>query len=75
MFQALICPSSGVCDYVVELLHWLYCSWIGVCWSQGEDTTPAEPHPDSSTAIQEQYSQRGSSTTQSQTPEDGHINA
>jgi len=23
MFQALICPSSGVCDYVVELPHWL----------------------------------------------------
>ena len=36
MFQALICPSSGVCDYVVELPHWLYCSWIAVCWSQGE---------------------------------------
>jgi len=23
MFRALICPSSGVCDYVVELPHWL----------------------------------------------------
>ena len=22
MFQALICPYSGVCDYVVELPHW-----------------------------------------------------
>ena len=22
MFPALICPSSGVCDYVVELPHW-----------------------------------------------------
>jgi len=30
MFRALICPSSGVCDYVVELPHWLYCSWIAV---------------------------------------------
>jgi len=34
MFQALICPSSGVCDYIVELTHWLFraiwgagCSW------------------------------------------------
>ena len=23
MFRELICPSSGVCDYVVELPHWL----------------------------------------------------
>ena len=23
MFRALIYPSSGVCDYVVELSHWL----------------------------------------------------
>jgi len=23
MFRALICPSSGVCDYVAELPHWL----------------------------------------------------
>jgi len=23
MFQALICLSSGVCDYVLELPHWL----------------------------------------------------
>ena len=23
MFRALVCPSSGVCDYVVELPHWL----------------------------------------------------
>ena len=23
MFRALICPSSGVCDYVVEIPHWL----------------------------------------------------
>jgi len=35
MFQALICPPSGVCDYVVKLTHWLNCSWIAVCCSQG----------------------------------------
>ena len=35
MFRALIYPSSGICDYVVELPQWLYYSWIAVCWSQG----------------------------------------
>ena len=63
MFRALICPSSGVCDYFVELPHWLYCFWIAVflesgCGSAGvvsaetagsPDTTPAESHPDSKT--------------------------
>jgi len=32
---ALIYPSSGACDYSVELPHWLYCSWFDVCWSSG----------------------------------------
>jgi len=45
MFRALICPSSGVCDYVVELSLWL--------WLQAEagspDTTLAELHPNSNT--------------------------
>ena len=35
MFQGLICPSSGVCDYIVELQHWLFRSWFAVCWSLG----------------------------------------
>jgi len=26
MFQTLIYPSSGACDYSVELPHWSYCS-------------------------------------------------
>jgi len=30
MFRALICPSSGVCDCVVELPHWLFRSWFAV---------------------------------------------
>ena len=33
MFRALIYPSSGACDYSVELPHWSYCSWFDVCWS------------------------------------------
>ena len=35
MFRTLIYPSSGACDYSVELPHWSYCSWFGVCWSFG----------------------------------------
>ena len=35
MFRSLICPSSGVCDYIVELPHWLFRSWFAVCWSLG----------------------------------------
>jgi len=49
MFRALICPSSGVCDYVVEIPHWLYFSWIA-----GSPVT---------TTIEEKYSQCGISTT------------
>ena len=30
MFRALICPSSGVCVYVVELPHWLI-SFLACC--------------------------------------------
>jgi len=32
MFRVLICPSSGVCDCVVELPHWLisFCEDGGV---------------------------------------------
>jgi len=35
MFRTLIYPSSGACDYSVELPHWWYCSWFDVCWSFG----------------------------------------
>ena len=35
MFRTLIYPSSGSCDYSVELPHWSYCSWFDVCWSFG----------------------------------------
>ena len=35
MFRTLIYPSSGACDYSVELPHWSYCSWFDVCWSCG----------------------------------------
>jgi len=35
MFRTLIHPSSGACDYSVELSHWTYCSWFDVCWSFG----------------------------------------
>jgi len=35
VLQVLIYPSSGACDYSVELPHWSYCSWFDVCWSVG----------------------------------------
>jgi len=35
MFRTLIYPSSGACDYSVELPHCSYCSWFDVCWSFG----------------------------------------
>jgi len=35
MFRTLIYPSSGACDYSVELPHWSYYSWFDVCWSFG----------------------------------------
>jgi len=46
MFRTLIYPSSGACDYSVELPHWnlqlfcwiitlIYCSWFDVCWRFG----------------------------------------
>jgi len=35
MFRTLIYPSSGACDYSVELPHWSFCSCFDVCWSFG----------------------------------------
>jgi len=35
MFRTLIYPSSGACDYSVELPRWSYCSWFDVSWSFG----------------------------------------
>jgi len=63
MFRTLIYPSSGACDYSVELPHWSYCSWFDVCWRFGvvglewypcasacnTDTTPTQPHQISNT--------------------------
>jgi len=51
MFRTLIHPSSGACDYSVELPHWSYCSWFDVCWSSAcnTDTTPTQPHRNSNT--------------------------
>ena len=65
MFRTLIYPSSGACEYSVELPHWSYCSWSDVCCSFGvvglewypcycasacnTDTTPTQPHRNSNT--------------------------
>ena len=36
IFRALLCPSSGACDYDVELPHWSFCNnkfmfFINIC--------------------------------------------
>jgi len=35
IFRTLIYPSSGACDYSVELPPWSYCSWFNMCWRFG----------------------------------------
>jgi hypothetical protein len=35
MFRALLFPSSGACDYGVELPHWPFRPWLAVCWRLG----------------------------------------
>ena len=35
MFRTLIYPSSGACDFAVELPHWAFCSRFVVCWRFG----------------------------------------
>jgi len=69
MFRTLIYPTSGACDYSVELPHWSYCSWFDVCCRLKQcfslqhgyhcnPTTPKLQH----TSNQEQYDQCGNST-------------
>jgi len=68
MFQTLIYPSSGACDYSVELPHWSYCSWFDVCWSFVSFNLQHGYHPNPTTlklqhtSNQEQYDQCGTST-------------
>ena len=76
MFRALIYPSSGACDYSVELPHWSYYSWFDVCWrfgvvglewypccrlQHGYHSKPTSPNLQH-TSNQEQYDQCGNST-------------
>jgi len=35
MFRTLIYPSSGACDYAVELQRRSFCSQFVVCWRFG----------------------------------------
>jgi len=50
MFRALICPSLGVCNYIVELTHWPFRSWFAVfvgVWVQfgwGGVQVPPQPN-------------------------------
>ena len=71
MFRTLIYPSSGACEYVVELLHWSFCS--GFSLQHGYYSNPTASNLQH-TAKQEQNDRCGNSTTQSQAPDDGYIN-
>jgi len=74
MFRALICPPSGVCDYVVELPHGRL-KHNSVLLQLAARITPSVNCNPQSNTIQELYSQCGISTIEPQTPEGGHINA
>jgi len=83
MFRALIYPTSGACDYSVELLHWSYCSWFDVCWSFGvvgldqpATRIPLQTnHTETPTHIEpRKIDQCGNSTEKSQAFDDGYIN-
>ena len=72
MFRTLIHPSSGACDYSVELPHWSYCFCFDVCWSFGVAgwggirvagfSLQHGYRPNPATPKQEQYDQCGNST-------------
>jgi len=62
MFRTLIYPSSGACDFAVELPHPLFCARFVVCWRFGAsgfewcpccrflpDTTQTQTHQISNT--------------------------
>jgi len=59
MFRTLIYPSSGACDYSVELPHVILfsvrnvlefrCGWVGVAAACNTDTTQTQPHQISNT--------------------------
>jgi len=72
MFRMLIHPSSGACDFSVELFHGLYCSgsmcvgvtvWFG--WGGVVSICRLKP---------EQYNPWNNSSNKSEAPEDGCIN-
>jgi len=80
MFRTLIHPSSGTCDYSVELPHWSYCSWLdlsgirvaGFSLPHGYQLNPATPklqHIETRT-----HDQCDDTIEKSQAPDDGCIN-
>ena len=71
MFRTLIDPSSGACDCVDELPHWSSCSQFVVCWRFGA----AGFGWCSFCRLNWEHDDRcGTSTTQTQAPDDGYIN-
>ena len=51
MFRTSIYPSSGACDYAVELPHWSFCFCFAVLQASAcnTDTTQTQPHQISNT--------------------------
>jgi len=90
MFRTLIYPSSGACDYSVELPHWSYCCWFDVFWSFGvvglewyprcrlqpATRIPPQPsHTETPTHIETRtHNQCGDTVKKSKAPDDGCIN-
>ena len=71
MLRTLIYPSSGACDYSVELPHLSFCSRFDVCCSFG--VVGLEWYP-CCRLNREQNDRCGNSKVQSQAPDDGYIN-
>ena len=88
VFRTLIYPSSGACDWVVELPHRSSCSQFVMCWRFGaagcrwcsfcrlkpEKRAPLKTSRTKSPTHNEQDDRCCNSSTQSQAPEDGYIN-
>ena len=82
MFQLLIYPSSGACDFSVVSPHWLRvlistCVGVSVCLVGVVSVLQASPtsHTETPTHIETRTrNQCGDTTEKSQAPDDGCIN-
>jgi len=88
MFQTLIRPSSGACEFSIVSPHWL-CVLVSMCWSFGvavlgwhpccasachTDTTPTSHYETPSHIETRTHNQCGDTIENSQAPDNGRIN-